>query len=200
MVERHKPKSKVLDRRQLFGPPPILEGEDARSYTELLDGLYRDAKPAGTLAEFWVHDLACVAWNVKRLRQVQAAFLTAKISERADEKAESRALEEAESLEGPEQEEMNRLLDNDFENDWDQRTADNPRAHKKYLDLYDSAYASLDMDAIQAEILTEELETFERIQYLIAIEERRFDAIVREMDRHDIIQDRVKVIDARPVA
>jgi hypothetical protein len=44
------------------------------------------------------------------------------------------------------------------------------------------------MDAIQAKVMVREFDTIEQIENLIAITERRFDAIIHEMDRHRLMR------------
>jgi hypothetical protein len=47
--------------------------------------------------------------------------------------------------------------------------------------------SNLDMDAIQAKVMLREFDKIEQIENLIAITERRFDTIIREMDRHRVL-------------
>jgi hypothetical protein len=44
------------------------------------------------------------------------------------------------------------------------------------------------MDAIQAEVMLREFDKIEQIENLIAITERRFNVIVREMDRRRVVR------------
>jgi hypothetical protein len=48
--------------------------------------------------------------------------------------------------------------------------------------------SNLDMDAIQAEVMLREFDKIEQIENLIAITERRFNVIVREMDRRRVVR------------
>ena len=48
--------------------------------------------------------------------------------------------------------------------------------------------SNLDMDAIRAKVMLFEFDKIERIENLIAITERRFDAIIHEMDRHRLMR------------
>ena len=180
--------SKALRRPHLFGPPPILEGEDARAYYEILDRVFGSVGPTDFVEEIWVHDLVDVTWSMFRLRRLQATLWTAEVSDDADRQASSRAVAEAELMEGAEKEEMNRLLDSDSGLSWEARVEQNPRANEKFQELYSSARSSLDMNAIQAKVLRENLNTIERIDNLIMIAQRRIDEVIRELDRHRIMQ------------
>ena len=62
--------------------------------------------------------------------------------------------------------------------------AQNPRANEKYQKLWASAKATLDINEIQAKVMLRNLDTIERIEHLITIEEQRLDAVIRELDRH----------------
>jgi len=49
---------------------------------------------------------------------------------------------------------------------------------------------------LHAEIMVRELDTIERIERLIAIKEQRFDAIIREIDRHRLVRAHFTVLRA----
>ena len=186
-----RPRSKALSRLNLFGPPPLLEGEDAAAYDELVARVFSAVRPTDFIDEIWARDLADVSWSLFRLRRIQAAFLSAKVSddasEAANEEATSLAEAEMELMEGTEKEEMDRLLHDDLLS-WEELVAQNPRANEKFQELWASAMSNLDMDAIQAEVMVREFDTIEQIENLIATTERRFDAIIHEMDRHRLMR------------
>ena len=82
---------------------------------------------------------------------------------------------------------MDRLLHDDSLS-WEERVAQNPRANEKFQELWASAMSDLDMDAIQAKVMVRKFDTIEQIENLIATTERRFDAIIHEMDRHRLMR------------
>jgi hypothetical protein len=176
---------------RLFGPPPLLEGEDAAVYEELAARVFSAVQPTDFIEEIWARDLADVSWNLLRLRRVQAAFLSAQVSDAASDAANTEATSlaeaEAELMEGSEKEEMVRFLKDDSLS-WEKLVAQNPRANEKFQGLWASAMSNLDMDAIQAKVMLREFDKIEQIENLIAITERRFDAIIREMDRHRVLR------------
>jgi hypothetical protein len=177
-------RSKLLSPVSIFGPPPLLEGEDAGAYEELLARVSSTVRPTDFLEEIWVRDGVDVAWNIFRLRRIQAAYLSAKVWDDVNDKASSLSEADAELLEGTEKEEMDKLLDSTSELSWEILMAQNPRANKKYQELWASAKATLDMTEIQANIMVDNLDTIERIEHLITMEEQRLDAVIRELDRH----------------
>jgi hypothetical protein len=77
-------KGKTPSRISLFGPPPLIEGEDAAAY----DGLYAHAssalRPTDFIGEMLVHDFVDNTWTIFRLRRLQAKILSDEVSEEAD--------------------------------------------------------------------------------------------------------------------
>jgi hypothetical protein len=62
-------KSDALSQPQLFGPPPIIEGEKAKDYRKLLERVFEAIGPADFIEEIWARDLADVTWFMFRLRR-----------------------------------------------------------------------------------------------------------------------------------
>jgi len=180
--------SKAFRRPHLFGPPPILEGEDARAYHEILDRVFGAVGPTDFIEEIWVRDLVDVTWSLFRLRRLQATFWSDKVSHIADDRASSRATAEAELVKGPIKEEMDRLLDTDSGLSWETLVEQNPRANEKFQELYSSACSSLDLNSIQTEVMLSNFHRIEPIENLIVISQRRFDEVIRELDRHRFMQ------------
>ena len=145
----HSSRSKALSRFNLFGPPPLLEGEDAAAYDELAARVFSAVGPTDFIDQIWARDLADVSWSLFRLRRIQAAFLSAKVSDDASEAAneEASSLAEAELvlMEGTEREEMHRFLHHDHSLTWEELVAQNPRANEKFQELWASAMSNLDM-------------------------------------------------------
>src|SRR5262244_3618565 len=66
-----------VGRLALFGPPPLLEGEDTAAYDELLVRISGAVKPADILEEIWVRDIVDLVWEAFRLRRLKANLITA---------------------------------------------------------------------------------------------------------------------------
>jgi len=64
-------------RLTLFGPPPLLPGEDTAAYDELLARVSGAVKPADVLEEIWVRDVVDLVWETFRLRRLKANLLDA---------------------------------------------------------------------------------------------------------------------------
>ena len=182
--------SKALSRPDLFGSPPILEGERAKDYYELLERLFSAIGPTDFIEEIWARDLTDVVWSKFRLRRILAALLDDEVWDKVNDEAAECAGQEAKLLETTEEEkeEMDKLLDSDFELTWEERVAKYPRANDKFQALWSKAKADLDFDLIQARVITRNLDEIERIEFLIAIAQRRIDEVIRELDRHRVIR------------
>ena len=72
--------------RLVFGPAPILKGEDADAYNELLAGVSSRVKPSDVIEEIYVRDFVDLTWEIVRHRRHKASFIEAAVP---------RALEEA---------------------------------------------------------------------------------------------------------
>src|SRR5262245_32663466 len=60
-----------------LGPPPLLEGEDAAAYDDLLRRISGAVKPSDIFEEIWVQDIVDLVWEVVRLRRLSASLMTA---------------------------------------------------------------------------------------------------------------------------
>src|SRR5258708_20158162 len=60
-----------------FGPAPLIEGEDAGAYDELLVRISTAVRPADIFEEIWVRDIADLVWEAFRLRRLKACLMTA---------------------------------------------------------------------------------------------------------------------------
>jgi hypothetical protein len=125
---KNRPASKAFSRA-LFGPPPILEGENAEDYHAFLERVFNALKPTDFIEEIWARDLADVTWSMFRLRRILAALLDDEVWDDINDNASERAKQEAKFLEGTEKEkeEMDKLLDSNSELTW-KRVLQNIRA------------------------------------------------------------------------
>ena len=56
-------------RLDIFGPPPLIEGEDAAAYDELLIRISAAVKPADILEDIWVREIVDLVGSAFRLRR-----------------------------------------------------------------------------------------------------------------------------------
>src|SRR5580704_5021398 len=60
-----------------FGPAPLIEGEDAAAYDELLVRISSAVRPGDIFEEIWVRDIVDLVWEGFRLRRLKACVMTA---------------------------------------------------------------------------------------------------------------------------
>ena len=68
---RKRSTSNAVSRHSLFGPPPILEGEDAAAYDELFGRVCAAVKPADVIDEMFTADVVALEWEVLRWRRLK---------------------------------------------------------------------------------------------------------------------------------
>ena len=70
--------SKAIRHHNLFGPPPILEGEDAAAYDELYGRVCAAIKPVDIIDEMLVADAMALEWEVLRWRRLKLSIIRAR--------------------------------------------------------------------------------------------------------------------------
>jgi hypothetical protein len=61
----------------LLGPPPLIQGEDAGGYDELLARITGTLQSADILEEIWIRDVVDLVWGAFRVRRLKANLATA---------------------------------------------------------------------------------------------------------------------------
>ena len=64
-------------RLALFGPPPLLEGEDAAAYDQLLARICAVVKPVDIIDEMYIADVVSLEWEVLRWRRLKSSLIRA---------------------------------------------------------------------------------------------------------------------------
>jgi hypothetical protein len=67
-----------VERLALFGPPLLLEGEDAAAYDELLARICAAISPADVIDEIFIADVISLEWEVLRWRRLKRSLLRAR--------------------------------------------------------------------------------------------------------------------------
>ena len=65
-------------RLALFGPPPLIEGEDAAAYDQLLARICAAVKPVDIIDEIFIADVVPSEWEVLRLRRLKWSLIRAR--------------------------------------------------------------------------------------------------------------------------
>ena len=64
-----------VQRLAVFGPPLLLEGEDAAAYDELLARVCAAVKPADIIDEMFIADIVALEWEVLRWRRLKRTLM-----------------------------------------------------------------------------------------------------------------------------
>jgi hypothetical protein len=162
-----KNKALVPDRARrltLLGPPPLIEGEDAAAYGELLNRISAAVKPKDILEEIWVRDIVDLAWEALRWRRLKSNLLAASIHAGLKQVLDPLCgIFEADQL----------------AQSWARNEAAGRKEVKQLL-----ASAGLSMDAVVAQTLALKISDTERIDRMVMAAEARRDATLREIERH----------------
>ena len=70
--------SGTAQRLSLFGPPPLIEGEDGAAYDELLARISAAVKPRDIIDEMLIADIVPLEWEVLRWRRLKWSLLQAR--------------------------------------------------------------------------------------------------------------------------
>jgi len=147
-----------------FGPAPLIEGEDAGAYDELLVRISTAVRPADIFEEIWVRDIVDLVWEALRLRRFKASMVTA-----GARIALAHAL--APRLGWPQAEGLARS--------WAAREPGALATVEEHL-----ATAGTALEALMAQGLCFRLDSVERIERMIMTAEARRNAALREIERH----------------
>jgi hypothetical protein len=148
------PESQAPSRIALFGPPPLIEGEDAAAYDELHARVSSAIRPSDFIEEIFIRDVVDDTWTVFRFRRLQAAFLSNEVSDEVFKQVSF--LDELLEV-TPEEEDRACLI---------------------------TQKSNIDVNKIQATVIARRLDTIERMEHWIAIAEGRRNATLREIERH----------------
>jgi hypothetical protein len=146
-----------------FGAPPLLKGENPKSYNQLLAGVTADVAPSDSLERIWTNDVVQQTWEAIRWQRLKTAGLNNAMTD-----ALTRLLVAINPM-GPK-----RLAEA-----W---AAGEPSDVKRVEDLL--ASAGMTIDYVQAKALELKLEFIDGLDRLITSAELRRSAIFREIDRH----------------
>ena len=74
-VKRRTPE--LTPRLALFGPPLLIEGEDAATYDDLLAHMLAAVKPVDVIDEMLIVDVASLEWDILRWRRLKLSLIRA---------------------------------------------------------------------------------------------------------------------------
>jgi hypothetical protein len=66
---------KAVSEHSLFGPPLVIEGEDAAGYDELFGRICAAVRPVDVIDEIFVADLVALEWDLLRWRRLKSSLI-----------------------------------------------------------------------------------------------------------------------------
>jgi hypothetical protein len=165
MVEHQHP-LKALRRSSIFGPAPILPGEDPAAYDDLLAQVSSCLNPTDIVEEILLHDYVDLTWQIIRMRQLREAVIA-----EAQESSMSRMLEVYTNLD---QTQIGALLKN-----WRAGEASAVKQVEQALLTLNRT-----VDASLARAFSGNLDHLDHLERLTARAEGRRNATLREFERH----------------
>jgi hypothetical protein len=157
--------SDVLDRVVAIAPAPLLPGEKQADYADVAVRVVRAAKPRDAIEEFLVRDAVDLTWEILRLRRIKAGILRASMGTGVQQILAGVGLDYRETSE--------------LGDGW---AAGNASARNKVDVILKKA--GLTIDEATAKTLEKKLDTFERLDRMLASAEARRNNALREIDRH----------------
>jgi hypothetical protein len=77
-MRRERVKLKKRPPEPIFGAPPLIEGEDAATYEELLAGIHAAVQPVDMIEEMLVDDVISLEWELLRWRRLKTSLMRAR--------------------------------------------------------------------------------------------------------------------------
>ena len=74
---KKKMRSSIVNSNVIFGPPPILTGEDETAYDELIGRVYAALKPVDVIDEMLIADVVASEWELLRWSRAKLSLLQA---------------------------------------------------------------------------------------------------------------------------
>ena len=159
------PVSNAINRVMAIAPAPLLPGEKQADYANVVTGTVKAAQPGDAIEEFLVRDVVDLTWEILRLRRVKAGTLRASmgVGVRLVLTGVGGNYSEAVKL----------------GNSW---AAGNDSARSKVDVILNRA--GLTIDEVTARTIEDKLDSFERLDRMLASAEARRNNALREIDRH----------------
>jgi hypothetical protein len=161
--------SHVLDRVAGIAPSHLLPGEQEAEYATLIARIVAVAQPRDAIEDLLTRDVIDLTWEVFRLRRVKAGILKASIHTGVERV-------------------LNGLgYGRDQKYDYTQRlgqswAAGDKKSRKEVMAALSAA--GLTIDEVTAKTVESKLDSFERLDRMLASAEARRNNALREIDRH----------------
>ena len=161
--------SDVLDRVVTIAPAPLLTGEKQADYSDVAVRVVRAANPRDAIEEFLIRDVIDLTWEILRLRRVKSGILKASMSAGVGE-----------ILKGLGHGPRSGLF---YARELGEKWAAGDKDARKEVEAA-LAKAGLTIDEVMAKTVENKLDSFERLDRMLASAEARRNNALREIDRH----------------
>jgi hypothetical protein len=145
-----------------LGPSPLIAGENAAAYDDLVARVRGALQPRDILEDIWVRDVVDLAWEVLRLRRLKAQLMRVAARDGMSDVLGDLPIDDP----------------CEVADRWHAGDAEAAAEVNQAL-----AAAGLTIDAVMAQTLTERIGDIERIERMMTAAEARRDTILRELDR-----------------
>jgi hypothetical protein len=194
MYMSKEPTSKALSRCSLFGPPLLVEGEDAAAYDELLGRVCAAVQPVDVIDEMFVADVVSLEWEVLRWRRLKSSLIRERVlkalvgflDKQLDYDANQihfadrlRKMPQDDVTDGG-TDDVARRLAKELAQEYERRE---PATVKVVNELLAAAGTNIDFLMVNALLVGQEFDYIERLDRLSTIAETCRNASLREIDR-----------------
>ncbi len=159
----------VLDRVLAIARVPLLPGEKEADYATLAERVIGAANPRDAIEEFLTRDVIDLSWEILRLRRLKGGILKASMNTGVEEVLDGLGHGREISFD------YNQTLGKAW-------AAGDKNARKEVAGALDKA--GLTIDEVTAKTLESKLDSFERLDRMLASAEARRNNALREIDRH----------------
>jgi hypothetical protein len=161
--------SDALDRVVTIAPAPLLPGEKQADYYDVAMRVVRAANPRDAIEEFLIRDVIDLTWEILRLRRAKSGMLKASMSAGVYEILKGLG-------HGPRSGPF-------YARELGEKWAAGDKDARKEVDAA-LAKAGLTIDDATAKTMESKLDSFERLDRMLASAEARRNNALREIDRH----------------
>ena len=159
----------VLDRVFAISSAPLLPGEKEADYARLVTRVVGAAEPRDTIEELLIRDVIDLSWEIARQRRVKAGILKASMSDGVQEVLDNLGHGQGQGY--------------GYTRELGRSWATGDKSAQKEVARALNA-AGLAIDEVTAKTLESRLDSFERLDRMLASAEARRNNALREIDRH----------------
>jgi hypothetical protein len=178
LVERLSVRTTPRLRPEIWGPPPLLKGEDSAAFNKFLAKVIATVKPVDFLEEILVRDVVDIDWEIVRLRRLKSDLVNQAFRDKIKE-ALGRLQTNGNSNDDETDDENDEIDIDALASGW---AVGDRAATRKVEEILKAGNVTFQDLLTRASLYR--LGEIERIDRLIMTSEARRNATLREIDRH----------------